>query len=48
MHDRTDRSAPQEEPDMHPDIVMALMNEHMRELNADVRATRRADDHATR
>jgi hypothetical protein len=27
---------------MHPDIIQALMNEHVRELSADVRATRRA------
>jgi hypothetical protein len=26
---------------MHPEIVKAIMNEHVRELSADVRATRR-------
>jgi hypothetical protein len=33
---------------MHPYIVKALMNEHMRELNADVRAARRAAKRSTR
>ncbi len=33
---------------MHPDIVRALMNEHMRELSADVRAARRGDQDSAR
>lgn len=33
---------------MHPEIVKALMNEHMRELNADLRAARRADKRTAR
>jgi hypothetical protein len=33
---------------MHPDIVQALMNEHMRELSADVRAARRAGKRTAR
>lgn len=33
---------------MHPDIVKALMNEHMRELSADVRAARKADKPSVR
>jgi hypothetical protein len=33
---------------MHPDIVKALMNEHMRELSADVRAALRADQRTAR
>jgi hypothetical protein len=27
---------------MHPDIIKAIMNEHVRELSADVRAARRS------
>lgn len=27
---------------MHPDIIRAIMDEHVRELSADVRATRRS------
>jgi hypothetical protein len=28
---------------MHPDIMQALIKEHVRELSADVRAARKAD-----
>jgi hypothetical protein len=38
----------QEEPEMHPDIIKALMNEHMRELSADILAARRADQRTAR
>ena len=33
---------------MHPDIMQALINEHLRELSADVRAARRADKRRAR
>jgi hypothetical protein len=33
---------------MHPDIIKAIMNEHVRELSADIRAARRAGKHADR
>lgn len=33
---------------MHPDIMQALINEHLRDLGADVRAARRADKRRTR
>jgi hypothetical protein len=33
---------------MHPDILKAIMNEHVRELSADIQAARRSGKSRTR
>lgn len=42
MQGRTDRPLPLEEQAMHPDIMKALMTEHVRELRVSARAARRS------